>query len=94
MFGMKVLWVAPPNFAGRVLVRGVAADGTPVRFGHSQELDFRILWRGGASDGWVEPDGWREAGGYTWVPAPGCHQWQVDTENGSRVVVFRAGLAE
>jgi hypothetical protein len=89
-FGIKVLWVAPPNFAGRVLIRGVAADGTTLRFGQTPTGEMRFEWKGGASDAWVEPDGWREAGGNTWVPGPGCSQWQVDIEAGSRVVVFRA----
>jgi hypothetical protein len=92
-YGVKVLWVAPPTFSGRVLVRGVAADGTALRFEQRQRAELRIQWKGGASDAWVEPDGWREAGGYTWVPGPGCHQWQVDTESGSVVIRFQARLA-
>ena len=93
-YGIKVLWVAPPTFAGKILVRGVAADGTTLAFGIGQTPELRIEWKGGASDAWVEPDGWREAGGYTWVPGPGCHQWQVDMNAGTSLIVFRADLAE
>jgi hypothetical protein len=82
LFGIKVLWVAPPSFVGRVLVRGSGSDGVRVRFNFSQELDSRIEWRR-PSDG-----EWRESPSSVWVPGPGCYQWQVDFDAGTRLIVF------
>jgi hypothetical protein len=89
---VKILWVAPAGFEGRVLIRGVSGDGGPVGFSRGSlvpEGELQIEWkRGSADDAWRESDAWREMATYTWVAGPGCHQWQIDTESGSQTIVF------
>ncbi len=88
---MKILWVAEPTFTGNVLVRASATTGDRhTKFMGSPgaaDDELRIDWAGPGSVGW------REWASFTWVSAPGCYQWQVDTEVGSDVIVFKADLA-
>jgi len=35
-------------------------------------------------------DGWREWPGATWLRFPGCYAWQVDGDNFSTAIVFKA----
>jgi hypothetical protein len=83
-FPIKILWVAPPTFRDRVLVRGVGSDGSQLRFSESRGSELRIDWTGHAGQDW------REWASYTWVDGPGCFQWQVDVGLGSSLVVFEA----
>lgn len=88
--GMKVLWVAPPDFAGPALVRGRQLDGpNEVRFGAGMEPadELRLEPNPGVVGG---PSGWTNWPSYTRVRAPGCYGYQVDTPERSYLVVFRA----
>jgi hypothetical protein len=88
--GQKVLWVAPPSFEGRVLVRGRRLDGRYLlRFGD------RRRWPAGELRMTFGPErlgegGWLEFGTYTRLRAAGCYAWQIDGQSFSEVVVFRA----
>jgi hypothetical protein len=88
--GEKVLWVADASYEGPALVRGRQLDGpNQVRFGHGVDpagelrLDEAMEVR-------PSPSGWRNWPSYTRIRAPGCYAYQVDTRDGSYVVVFRA----
>jgi hypothetical protein len=92
----KVLWVVRPGFVGQVLVRGVASDGKPLSFSRDASVrpshELRIEWRASPDDAYRESDAWREFGSYTWIPGPGCYQWQVDFDAGTTLTVFEARL--
>ena len=90
--GQKVLWVAPPDFGGAVLVRGHRMDGLEeVRFGLGADPlpELRLV----AGEGGSSPSGWRNWPGYTRVRAPGRHAYQIDTARESYTIVFRAERA-
>lgn len=86
--GRKVLWVAGPDLAGPVVIRGRRLDGDdPVGFDgtEGQPLDSKIVMLPDPS-----AEGWRDRPGYVRLRAPGCYAFQVDTVRGSSVIVFRA----
>jgi hypothetical protein len=94
---LNSLWVAPPGYTGRVLVRGIASSGNTLRFrervGSDLTDEIRIEWkRGTLDDSRRESDAWRQSGSYTWLFNPGCFQWQVDTLEGSDAIVFEVRL--
>jgi hypothetical protein len=99
--GEKVLWVASPDFTGHAIVRGgridapgemsfdltlsASASGPP-----EHEMQFDTV-----NGRYVRPVG--SAGGdwYNWatdtrVKEPGCYAYQVDGDNFSYKIVFRA----
>ncbi len=86
--GQKVLWIARPDFAGPVLIRGRQMDGpNELRFGEGSEPvpELRLPEKGGSS-----PSGWRNWPTYTRVREPGCYAYQIDTLESSYTVIFRA----
>lgn len=89
--GNKILWVARPDFNGRVLVRGRQIDGPHrLRFGNGGnpllELRLRLTLDARARG----EGGWLTAPSFTRVRAAGCYAWQVDGSGFSRVIIFRA----
>lgn len=94
-FAIKTIWFAERSFDEQALVRGRQLDGHHIiKFAtdsyHPNELHPRMrLWWGSAGSP-KPPLNW--AGPGTWVPAPGCYAFQVDTPRLSRVIVFEARL--
>lgn len=88
--GEKVLWVAPPGFAGPVLVRGRQLDGpNEVRFGGGLDPPGELFLDDDLAVA-PSPSGWTNWPSYTRVRAPGCYAYQIDTAEGTAVIVFRA----
>jgi hypothetical protein len=85
-FGYKVLWIAPPDYEGRILIRGA-------RLGDLSELRFE------ADSGPLAPElrlsSFREdARWHNWpttskVRQAGCYAYQIDADDFTEVVVVR-----
>ena len=85
----KVLWMAKPEVSGSVLIRGRQIDGTDaIGFGMGDDPAFEIKWEIASGSGWASlPSEIR-------IRSPGCYAYQVDSQNGSEVIVFRVvGIA-
>ena len=81
----KVLWMAKPEVSGDVLIRGQQIDGpNTIGFGESGPPDPELPWQI-ASGG----SGWASLPSTTQIRAPGCYAYQVDSSNGSEVIVFQ-----
>jgi hypothetical protein len=89
-YSAKTLWFSTPDYRGPVFIRGRRLD----RYG-------RIVMGEGPSliDPQLPPDnnpngtrGWRQWPGATWLRFPGCYAWQVDGDDFSTVIVFKAVL--
>jgi hypothetical protein len=88
--GAKVLWVGRPSYRGPVLVRGGQIDGSnPLGF-EGGKVPFGELQLHDPPG----PGGWADWPTYTRVRAPGCYAYQIDGTTFSRIVVFRAVIAE
>jgi hypothetical protein len=85
----NVLWIAKPNVVGRVLVRGHQIDGPVdgpnwIGFGMGEPPEFALQWEIASQTGWSSlPSLIR-------IRAPGCYAYQVDSQQGSEVIVFQA----
>jgi hypothetical protein len=80
--GQKVLWFLAPEHGTRVLVRGRQLDGSHrVRFGlaPTPASDLRIVGSGGHP-------------ATTRLRTGGCYGYQIDGQDYSRVIVFKANL--
>ncbi len=87
-FGTKALWTVP-RAPGKVLVRGHQLDGVnPVGF------DLGPSWTGSVHSEiqLVGPDSFLHPAA-TFVRAPGCYAYQVDTPRSSYLIVFEARAA-
>jgi hypothetical protein len=91
--GAKTLWVARPGYDGRILIRGAQLDGpNEMRFslgggGLLPELAFAK----GQTNAWSSGgEGWRQFPSATRLRAGGCYVFQIDTENMTSRVYFRA----
>jgi len=85
----KVLWMAKPEVSGSVLIRGRQLDGTEaIGFGTGDDPAFEMTWEIASGSGWASlPSEMR-------IRSPGCYAYQVDSQNGSEVIVFRVvGIA-
>jgi hypothetical protein len=83
-------WLAPPRFAGRVLVRSRRLD-RPATIGFSKTAHGRRLAELKLS--FAASPRWRTRGrAYVLVPSPGCYGFQVDGLDFSNAVVFAARL--
>jgi hypothetical protein len=90
--GQKVLWVARPSYRGPVLIRGRQLDGpNELRFGSGLQPSREMRLR---SVGGSAPGGWQNRPSYTRLRARGCYAWQVDGTTFSRIIVFKAELAQ
>lgn len=86
--GAKVLWVVAPDYLGPVLIRGRQIDGpNEVRFDAgddpSPELHIEEVPPSSNSD-------WRSRASFTRLLAPGCYVYQVDGQNFSEWISFKA----
>jgi hypothetical protein len=89
-YAVKTLWFAAHGYNGPVLIRGRELDGSnPVAFGEAPVLQDVQLPPGRTIN---HEGGYRTWPGATWLRAPGCYAWQVDTEDASEVIVFQASL--
>jgi hypothetical protein len=87
--GNKVAWFARPDFAGRVLIRGGRRDGAEgVRFGDESQPQRELRLTFTAED--RGEGGWLFEGTFTRVRAPGCYAWQLDGDDFTSVITFRA----
>lgn len=80
----KVLWIARPEVRGKVLIRGRQIDGpNAMGFGMLDDPAFALQWEVGSQSGWASlPSESR-------IAAPGCYAYQVDSQNGTDMIVFR-----
>ena len=84
--GAKVLWAVDSAVSGPVLVRGRQLNGPHgLRFNDPAVTEMLL-----AANKDALPGGWRDYPGYTRLQAPGCYAYQVDTQAGSSLIVFRA----
>jgi hypothetical protein len=86
----KTPWIAVPSYAGPILVRGRALDGSSrvLRFdatggGPRERLEL-------AAPRAPDPSLWSFWPSSMWVPGQGCYGVQIDTLRASEVVVFEA----
>ena len=84
----KVLWMAKPEVRGTILVRGQQIDGPIDRgnwigFGMGDVPEVVLLWEVASQNGWASLPS------ETRIRAPGCYAYQVDSQKGSEVIVFR-----
>jgi hypothetical protein len=90
----KVLWIASPDYAGPILIRGGRLDGVgQVTFAAGPGTpipEFRLSVSGASSAG---QSAWREWPSYTYVPSVGCYAYQIDGLGFTQVIVFRAMAA-
>ena len=79
----KVLWMGKPEVSGSILIRGRQIDGTnAIGFGMGEDPEFALQWNVASQSGWTNlPSEIR-------VRAPCCYAYQVDSQNGSEVIVF------
>lgn len=83
--GQKVLWAVNPRLTTPVLVRGRQLDGPhEVRFNDPAAPELVLDPREG------QGSGWRDYPAHTRLQAPGCYAYQVDSAQGTSVIVFRA----
>ena len=83
--GNKVLWVAPPGFTGKALIRGARIDGQgDIAFGDSPFPNSDLRLEPYSTGGWYN---WPS---YTRVKSPGCYAYQVDTADFSYTITFEA----
>lgn len=80
----KVLWMANPKVSGNVLIRGRQIDGpNTIGFGTGVDPESALQWQ------ITSQNGWGSLPSETRVRAPGCYAYQVDSQEGSEVIVFQ-----
>jgi hypothetical protein len=89
-FRLKTLWFARPSYQGPLLIRGRRLDAPgQIVMGEGPTVIDPQLPPGPTVNDY---NSWRTWPGGTYVRAPGCYGWQVDGENFTTVIVFRAML--
>lgn len=94
--GNYVIWLAAPPFSGKVLIRGgrIDAEGAlgfdyaptvPVE-PTSDKLEFDT------ERTTQDPDGWWQWASYARMKEAGCYAFQVDTDDDTYTIVFKAEL--
>lgn len=82
--GQKVLWFVKPSYQGSVLIRGKQLNGLhQIRFNASLDQQLMLDTTSGGTP-------WPNFPSYTRIQAPGCYAYQVDGDNFSYSIVFRA----
>jgi hypothetical protein len=85
----KVIWMAKPEASGRVLVRGRQIDGPIdgpnwILFGMGDAPEAALQWEIASQSGWASlPSEIR-------IRAPGCYAYQVDSQQATAMIVFKA----
>jgi len=86
---VKTLWFAAPAYTGPVILRGQRTDRAgKLAFGDEPNVGSLVLPPLGYEVN--NTYGYRGWPGATWVRAPGCYAWQVDTLAYSKIIVFKA----
>jgi hypothetical protein len=87
--GTKTLWVGSAEFRGLALVRGGRLDAPgQVGFGAATTPDTEL--RLDATAIYADGRTWLNNPSYTRLKEAGCYAFQVDTDAGSYMIVFRA----
>lgn len=87
----KTPWVSKPGYSGPILVRGRQLDGigeNKLRFSHQGSGPSEELHLGGY--GGASSSSWEFWPSSMWLPGPGCYGVQIDTLQGTDVVIFSA----
>ncbi len=87
----KTPWTSDPDYSGPIRIRGGQLDGTNEQrpsFSNQEETpaDELLLTGYGGPSSTLWPL-WRSL---MWVPGPGCYGVQIDTEDGTDIVIFEA----
>ncbi len=91
--GTKTLWVARPGYDGRILIRGRRLDRPgEARFslGNTRVLPELAFAAGQTNASSPGASDWRQFPSATRLREGGCYGFQIDGEDFTRVVVFRA----
>jgi hypothetical protein len=89
-YSVKTLWFGQPSYQGPLLIRGRRLDASGrIVMGEAPSVIDPQLPPGPTVN---DVNGWRTWPGATYLHAPGCYGWQVDGENFTRVIVFKAVL--
>lgn len=89
-YRQKVLWIVQGPAGTQALIRGVSlSGGEELRFGEGTDVGPELLLTVNA-----DPQSkWSDFPTITQVQSPGCYSYQIDTAEGSNVIVFDAQLA-
>jgi hypothetical protein len=91
----KTPWVSKPDYLGPILIRGRRLDGksgNKLRFGASGPKPNEKLLLDSPSAG-KEPTHWSFWPTSMYMPGPGCYGVQINTLQGTHIVVFSATAA-
>jgi hypothetical protein len=81
---LKVLWMAKPEVSGNILIRGRQIDGpNAIGFGMGDDPAYALQWEVASQSGWASLPS------ETRIRAPGCYAYQVDSQKGSEVIIFK-----
>src|SRR5260370_7333721 len=92
MFRVQGVGVSKPDYWGPILIRGRRLDGksgNKLRFSASGPKPNERLLLDSPSAG-KEPTHWSFWPTSMYLPGPGCYGLQIDTLQGTDIVVFRA----
>ena len=88
-FGYKVLWIAPPDYEGRILVRGARlGDLSELRF----ETDSDALATELRLSASREEERWHNWPTTSKVRHSGCYAYQIDADDFTQVLVVRVQI--
>jgi hypothetical protein len=88
----KTPWTAVPSFAGAIVVRGRAIDGSGhvLHFNGGNERGANEMMTLHAPDDGATNGLWQFWASSMWIPVPGCYGIQIDTTSRTEIVVFKA----
>jgi hypothetical protein len=92
-YAAKTPWVARPDYTGPILVRGGRLDGSSgekLRFDLNGSKPEEMLQLDAPPPGKTDPTHWSFWPTDIYVPRAGCYGLQIDTKDGTDVVVFEA----
>ena len=76
--------MAKPDVGGAVLIRGRQIDGPNwIGFGMGDVFQSVLQWEIASQTGWASLPS------ETRLHAPGCYAYQVDSQKGSQVIIFK-----
>ena len=92
-YAAKTPWVAQADYTGPILIRGRRLDGSSeekLRFGLNGSKPEEMLQLDAPPPGKTDPTHWSFWPTDIYVPRAGCYGLQIDTKDGTDVVVFEA----